>query len=143
MLNNFLFDWQNILFIVRPCYLTVITTNAVFFVNWFELYQSATLLVQFISQNVFIQENLIKEKLGPKLDFSELVLFLSEELPYVPLDFEVTRTIDTLVDSRAFVHAITQIESDRIKQHAPANTIKKDDPPSFQIQITNGQLKND
>ena len=36
---------------------------------------------------------------------------------------------------------LTQKELDRIKQHAPSNILKTDDPPNFQIQVSNGQLK--
>ena len=60
---------------------------------------------------------------------------------YVPLDFENGLTIDALVDSGTCVSAITHSELDRIKQQAPANIFKIDDPPIFQIQVANGQLK--
>ena len=58
----------------------------------------------------------------------------------VPLDFENGLTIDALVDSRAYVSAIALSELDRIKQQAPANIFKIDDPSDFQIQVANGQL---
>ena len=60
---------------------------------------------------------------------------------YVPLDFENGLTIDALVDSGAYVSAIAQTELDRIKQQAPANVFKIDDPPNFQIQVANDQLE--
>ena len=59
----------------------------------------------------------------------------------VPLDFENGLTIDALVDSGAYVSAIAEKELDRIKQQAPSNILKIDDPPNFQIQVANGQLK--
>ena len=39
------------------------------------------------------------------------------------------------------VSATTQKELDRIKQQAPINFLKIDEPPNFQIQIANGQLE--
>ena len=60
---------------------------------------------------------------------------------YVPLDFENNHTVDALVDSRAFVSAITQDDLDTIKQKAPNNILKIDDPPNFQIQVANGRLE--
>ena len=60
---------------------------------------------------------------------------------YIPLDFKIGLTIDAPVDSRAYVRAKAQKELDRIKQQAPSNILKIDDPPNFQIQVANGQLE--
>ena len=60
---------------------------------------------------------------------------------YVLLDFQNGLTIDALVDSGAFVSAIAQNELDRIKQQAPSNILKIDDPPNFQIQVAKIQLE--
>ena len=60
---------------------------------------------------------------------------------YVPLDIENILTIDALVDLRAFVSAITQDDSDTMKQKAPNNILRIDDPPNFQIQVVNAQLE--
>ena len=60
---------------------------------------------------------------------------------YVPLDFENGVAIDALIASGSYVSAIAQTELDRIKQQAPANIIKLDDPPNFQIQVANGQME--
>ena len=59
----------------------------------------------------------------------------------MPLDFENNLTVDALVDSRAFVRAITQKDLDTIKEKAPNNILKIDNPPNFQIQVANGQLE--
>ena len=72
---------------------------------------------------------------------STIVLKRKKEMLYVPLDFENGLTIDALVDSRAFVSSITQNDLDTIKQQAPNNILKVDDPPNFQIQVANGQLE--
>ena len=60
---------------------------------------------------------------------------------YVPLDFEINLTVDALVDSKAFVSAIAQDDLETIKQKAPNNILKIDDPPNFQIQVANGHLE--
>ena len=60
---------------------------------------------------------------------------------YIPLNFKNGLTIDALVDSGAYVSAIAQKQSDRIKQQAPPYVLKIDDSPNFQIQVANGQLE--
>ena len=45
------------------------------------------------------------------------------------------------MDSGAFVSAIAQDDLETIKQKAPNNILKIGDPPSFQIQVANGQLE--
>ena len=72
---------------------------------------------------------------------STIVLKRKKEMLYVPLDFEKGLTIIALVDSGAYVSAIAQIELDRIKQQAPSNILKIDEPPNFQIRVANGQLE--
>ena len=59
---------------------------------------------------------------------------------YVPLDFENGLTIDALVDSGAYVSAISQ-KSWTNQTTIPTNVLKIDDPPNFQIQVANGQLE--
>ena len=71
---------------------------------------------------------------------STVVLKRKQEMVYVPLDFENNPTVDALVDSGAFVSAIAQDDLKTIKQKAPNNILKNDDPPNFQIQVANGQL---
>ena len=72
---------------------------------------------------------------------STIVLKRKKEMLYVPLEFKNGLTIDALVDSGAYVCAITQKELDRIKQQSASNILKIDDPPNFQIQVANGQLE--
>ena len=72
---------------------------------------------------------------------STVVLKRKQEMLYVPLDFENNLTVDALVDSGAFVSAMAQNDSEAIKQKAPNNILKIDDPPNFQIQVANGQLE--
>ena len=72
---------------------------------------------------------------------STIVLKRTKEMLYVLLDFENGLTIQALVDSRAYVSVIAQKELDIIKQQAPANIFKNDDPPNFQIQVAKRQLE--
>ena len=70
-----------------------------------------------------------------------IVLKRKKKMLYVPLDFENGLTIDALVDKGAYVSAIAQTELERIKQQSPTNIFKIDDPPNFQIHVSNGQLE--
>ena len=72
---------------------------------------------------------------------STFVLKRKKKMLYVPLDFENGLTIDALVDSGTYVSAFAQTELDRIKQQAPANIFKFDDPSIFQLHVANGQLE--
>ena len=91
-----------------------------------------------------IQEQLVKDVITNELYMplsSTIVLKRKKEMLYVPLDFENGLTIDAFVDSGTYVSAIAHNELDRIKQQAPSNILKIDDPPNFQIQVANGQLE--
>ena len=72
---------------------------------------------------------------------STVALKRKQEMLYVPLDFKNNLMVEALVDSKAFVSAIAQNDLETIKQKAPNNILKIDDPPSFQIQVANGQLE--
>ena len=73
---------------------------------------------------------------------SKIVLKRKKEMLHVPLDFKNGLTVDAFVDSGAYVSAKVQKHLDIIKQPAPANVFKINNPPNFQIQVGNGQLKN-
>ena len=91
-----------------------------------------------------IEERLVRDDVIKELHMplsSTIVLKRKEEMLYVPLDFENGLTIDVLVDSGAYVSAIAPKELDSIKQQTPSNILKNDEPPSFQIQVANGQLE--
>ena len=72
---------------------------------------------------------------------STVVRKRKHEMLYVPLDFENNLTVVALVDSGAFVSAITQNDLDTVKEKTPKIIPKTDDPPSFQIKVANGQLE--
>ena len=60
---------------------------------------------------------------------------------HMSLDFEKNLTVDAMLYTGAFVSAIAQNDLDGKKEKAPKNVLKIDDPPNFQIQVANGQLK--
>ena len=91
-----------------------------------------------------IQEQLVRDDITNELYMplsSTIVLKRKKQMLYVSLDFENGSTIDAYVDSGAYVSAIARKELVRIKQQAPSNILKIDDPHNFQIQVANGQLE--
>ena len=90
-------------------------------------------------EEVLVRDEQTKEIYLPLT--STVVLKRKQEMLYVPLDFQNNLTVDAPVDSGAFVSAIAQDDLETIKQKAPNNILKIDDPPNFQIQVANGQLE--
>ena len=91
-----------------------------------------------------IEEGLVRDEQTNEIYLpltSTVVLKRKQEMLYVPLDSENNLTVDALVDSGAFVSAIAQDDLETIKQKAPNNILKIDDPPNFQIQVANRQLE--
>ena len=91
-----------------------------------------------------IQEGLVRDEQTNEIYLpltSTVVLKRKQEMLYVPLDFENNLTEDALVDSRACLNAIAQDDLETIKQKAPNNILKIDDPPNFQIHVANDQLE--
>ena len=91
-----------------------------------------------------IEEGLVRDEQTNEVYLaltSTVVLKRKQEMLYVPLDFEKNLTVDDLLDSRAFVSAIAQDGLETIKQKAPNNILRIDDPPNFQKQVANGQLE--
>ena len=70
-----------------------------------------------------------------------VVLKRKQEMLYVPLHFEKNLTIDAFSDWEAFDSAIAQNDLDTIKQKAPNNILKIDNPPNYQTKVANGQLE--
>ena len=62
---------------------------------------------------------------------STVVLKRKQQRLYVPLDFEKNLTVVALVDSGAFFSAIAQDDLGAIKQKAPNNILRIDDPSKF------------
>ena len=91
-----------------------------------------------------IEEGLVRDEQTNEIYLSltsTAVLKRKQEMLYMPLDFDNNLTIDALVNSRTFFSAIAQDDLETIKQKAPNNILKIDDPPNFQIQVANGQLE--
>ena len=90
------------------------------------------------------EERLVRYDISKKLHMplsSTNVLKWNKEMLYVPMDFENGLTRDALVYSGAYVSDIAQNELVRIKQQAPSNFLKIDEPPNIQIQVASGQLE--
>ena len=60
---------------------------------------------------------------------------------HLPLDFDKNLTIYALKGSRAYVSAIAHDELETIKQMAPNNKFRINEPPNFQKQLANGHLE--
>ena len=91
-----------------------------------------------------IEEGLVRDEQTNEVYLpltSTVVLKPKQKMLHVPLDFVNSLTVDALVGSEAFVGAIAQNDLDTMKEKAPNNILKIDDPPNFQIQVTNGQLE--
>ena len=91
-----------------------------------------------------IEEGLVRDEQTNELYLpltSTVVLKRKQEMLYMPLDFENNHRVDALVDSGAFVSAIAQDDLETIKQKAPNNILKNDEPPDFQTRVANGQLE--
>ena len=91
-----------------------------------------------------VEEGLVRDEKTNEIDLrltSTVVLKRKQKMLYVPLNFENNLKVDAVVDSGAFVSAITQDELETIKQKTPYNILKIDDPPNFQIHVANGQLE--
>ena len=91
-----------------------------------------------------IEEGLVRDEQTNEIYLpltSTVVRKRKQEMLNMTLDFENNLTVDALVDSGAFVSAIAQDDFETIKQKAPNNILKIDDPPNFQIQVANGQLE--
>ena len=91
-----------------------------------------------------IEEKLVRDEQNNEFYLSStstVVLKRKQEILHVPLDFENNLTVDALVDSGAYISAIAQNDLNTIKQKAPNNIHKIDDPPSSQIQVAMGQLE--
>ena len=85
-----------------------------------------------------IEEGLVRDEQTNEVFLpltSTVVLKRKQEMPYVPLDFENNLTVDALVDSGAIVSSVAQDDLETIKQKAPNDIPKIDDPPNFQIQV--------
>ena len=81
-----------------------------------------------------IEEGLVRDEQTNEVYLpltSTVVLKGKQEMLYMHLDFENILTVDALVDSGAFVSAFAQDDLDTIKQKAPKNIPKIDNPPNF------------
>ena len=81
-----------------------------------------------------IEEGLVRDEQTNEIYLpltSTVLLKQKQEMLYVPLDFGNNLTVDALLDSGAFVSGIAQDDLETIKQKAPNNILKVNDPPNF------------
>ena len=96
------------------------------------------------TKTALIEEGLVRDEQTKEVFLpitSTVVPKRKHEVLYVPLDCGNNLTVSALVASGAFASAIAQNDLDTIKQRAPNNILKIDDPPNFQIQVAKGQLE--
>ena len=60
---------------------------------------------------------------------------------YIPLKIEMGLTVDSVVESGAYIRAIAQNELDRIRQKATAIILRINEPPNFDLQVGKGQFE--
>ena len=97
-------------------------------------FNGATTTSPLSTENPLIEEGMVRDEQTNEIYLpltSTVVLKRKQEMLYVPLDFQNKFTVDALVDSEAFVSAIAQDDLETIKQKAPNNILKNDDPPNF------------
>ena len=88
-----------------------------------------------------IEEKLVRDEHTKEVYLPLTYTVVLKRKQEMPLDFKNNLTVDALLDSGAFVSAIAQNDLDEIKEKAPNNILKIDDPPNFQIQVAKGQLE--
>ena len=96
------------------------------------------------TETPLIEEGLVRDEQTNEIYLpltSTVVLKREQEMLYVPPDFANNFTQGALVDPGAFVSAIAPDDLETIKQKAPNNFLKVDDPPKFQVQVAKGQLE--
>ena len=103
--------------------------------------------IQFIGSTTttsLVEEGLVRDEQTNDVFLpltSTVVLKRKQAMLYVPLDFKKSLTAVALVDSGSFVSATAQNDLETIREKAPINVLKINDPPNFQIQVANGQLE--
>ena len=92
-----------------------------------------------------IEDGLVRDELTNEVVYltltSTVVLKRKQKMLYVPPDFENNLMVDASEDSGAFVSAIAQNDLDTLKEKAPNNIVKVDDPLNFQKKVASAMLE--
>ena len=72
--------------------------------------------------------------------FSAIHLKKKRKMLFAPMDFN-NLSVDALVDSGALVNCLPESELQKIKSVSPDNILKEMDPPTFKLQVANGDIE--
>ena len=72
--------------------------------------------------------------------FSAINLKKKRKMLFAPMDFN-NISVDALVDSGALVNCLPESEFQKIKTVSPDNILKEMDPPTFKLQVANGEIE--
>ena len=71
---------------------------------------------------------------------SAITLKKKKRMLFLPVDFNSVK-IDALVDSGAYINAISERDAEKLRQHANQCIIHKAPPPPFKVQYANAELE--
>ena len=71
---------------------------------------------------------------------SSIALKKKKRMLFLPVEFNTVK-IDALVDSGAYINAISERDAEKLRQHASQCIINKAPPPPFKVQYANAELE--
>ena len=71
---------------------------------------------------------------------SSIALKKKKRMLFLPVEFNTVK-IDALVDSGAYINAISERDAEKLRQHASQCIVNKAPPPPFKVQYANAELK--
>ena len=71
---------------------------------------------------------------------SAIALKKKKRMLFLPVEFNTVK-IDALVDSGAYINAISEGDAEKLRQHANQCIVNKAPPPPFQVQYANAELE--
>ena len=71
---------------------------------------------------------------------SAIALKKKKRMLFLPVEFNTVK-IDALVDSGAYINAISERDADKLRQHASQCIVNKALPPPFKVQYANAELE--
>ena len=71
---------------------------------------------------------------------SSIALKKKKRMLFLPVEFNTVK-IDALVDSGAYINAISERDAEKLRQHASQCIVNKAPPPPFKVQYANAELE--
>ena len=71
---------------------------------------------------------------------SAIALKKKKRMLFLPVEFNTVK-IDALVDSGAYINAISERDAEKLRQHASQCIVNKAPPPPFKVQYANAELE--